>query len=126
MEDKKKFLYAAFSFILSLFIGSVLWVWHPNNSSVFIFKKALFWAWIALFMPASSFLYSWFLLRKSKSKIGYTFFHSLVIFLSYTIMQQVFKINAELNILIIFAWCELWALLCLIGKHTKKQIDEKE
>lgn len=124
MEDKKKFLYAAFSFILSLFIGSVLWVWHPNNSSVFIFKKALFWAWITLFMPASSFLYSWFLLRKYKSKIGYTFFHSLVIFLSYTIMQQVFMINAELNILIIFAWCEVWALLGLIGKRTKKQIDE--
>ncbi len=116
-EKSKKLLYVAFSFILSLFIGLVLWIWRPNNSSVFIIKRSLYWAWLILLIPVSSFLYSKIALKKSKNRIGYTFLNSLAVFIAYALIEN--KVN--INSLIIFAWCEIWGLIGLIKKRDKNK-----
>ena len=75
----------------------------------------LFTVWTVAYLPTVSFFYAKKYLPGGKRCVPFTLFHSSLLALSFFI----FYITREgaLTALLLFAWCELWALIGLIRKQ---------
>ena len=75
----------------------------------------IFTAWTLAYLPAVSFVYARKIRNGGKRSIPYTLAHSFLLALSFA----VFYLTREgmVTALILFAWCEIWALLGLIRRQ---------
>jgi hypothetical protein len=75
----------------------------------------LFVLWTVAYLPAVSFFYARKLRYGGKHSVPYTLAHSFLLALSFLIFFQTREGMA--TALVLFAWCELWALFGLIRKQ---------
>ena len=100
-----KFIYPLFSFLLSAGIQFLF----MENTAVFV-------VWIFLYLPLTSFFYSKKFLKGGKSSIPYTLIHSFSLSFSY-LMFYYSEEGSYGAAVLLFLWCEVWALLGLIRKE---------
>ena len=123
----KKILYPIITILLSFIINIIKLLVFNHNSELGP-QIVMSLLWIMCFLPISSFVYSKVILSNSKEKIIFPLMHSVLIALPQLLFIKpayFFSFEAVLLILKYFVWCELWALLGLIGKRTDKQIEEQ-
>lgn len=100
-----KFIYPLVSFLLSVGIQLIF----MENAAVFI-------VWIFIYLPLTSFFYSKRFLKGGKSSIPYTLIHSFSLSFSYLMLY--FSEEGSYGVaVLLFLWCEVWALLGLIRKE---------
>ena len=103
-----KFIYPLFSFLLSV-VFQLLFLF--SNESAFIFA-----VWVMIDLPCLSFLYAKKFLKDGKRSIPYTLIHSFLSAFSYLLFCP--SEREALGVaLLLFLWCEVWALLGLIRKQ---------
>ena len=106
-------LFPFISFILSLAIQgcSAMITFAPVAELIFVL-------WTVIYLPSVSFLYARKIRNGGKRSIPYTLVHSFLLALSF----GVFYLTREgmATALILFAWCELWALIGLIRRQKQK------
>ena len=75
----------------------------------------LFTFWMAVYLPAVSFFYAKKYLPGGKRSVPFTLAHSFLLVLTFFI----FYVTREgaMSALLLFVWCELWALIGLIRKQ---------
>lgn len=103
-----KYIYPLVSFLVS--IGFQL---------IFInleYHVTIFVLWIIVYLPFTSFFYSKKFLKEGKRSIPYTLIHSFSLSFSY-LMFYFLETEAYGMALLLFLWCEVWALLGLIRKQ---------
>lgn len=100
-----KFIYPLISFLISVGMQSVL-PCLEDSTVLFIF-------WVILYLPFTSFFYSKKFLKEGKRSIPYTLIHSFSLSFSYLM----FETDSRGVALLLFLWCEVWALLGLIRKQ---------
>ena len=121
MKKYIKLFYIILSFTVSVIMELVIYL--PQKMDYLLLVGLFLFSWLLLFIPVSSFVYSKKILINSNKNIPNTLLYSFVISLSYLVLF--FKEGESyLYALGIFAWCELWALLGLIGKRTDKRSEE--
>lgn len=123
----KKILYPIVTIVLSFIIHVIKLIVFNHNSELGP-QIVMSLLWIICFLPVSSFVYSKVILRNSKERIVFPLLHSVLIVLPQLLFIKpayIFSFEAVLLILKYFAWCEVWALLGLIGKRADKQIEEQ-
>ena len=103
-----KFIYPLVSFILSVGVQTIA-LCSEYDAVLFVF-------WAIVYLPFSSFFYSKKFLRGGKRSIPYTLIHSFALSFSYVIFyfseEDIYG-----AVLLLFLWCEVWALLGLIRKQ---------
>lgn len=69
-------------------------------------------------IPVLMTVYSKMILRSASHKVLYTLYHSLMITIAYLLFYWM-ELETYLFALVLFIWCEFWALLGLIQKPVK-------
>ena len=97
------------SFSVSLILQFV------SGASGGVFADLLFTVWTVAYLPTASFFYAKKYLPGGKRCVPFTLLHSSLLTLSFF----VFYMTREglLTALILFVWCEMWALIGLIRKQ---------
>lgn len=103
-----KFAYPVFSFLLSV-VFQMLFLFAEDGTAFFI-------VWAIIYLPLTSFFYSKKYLKDGKRSIPYTLIHSFSLAFSYLMFYDP-NIETYCFALILFVWCEVWALLGLIRKE---------
>lgn len=103
-----KFIYPLFSFLLSV-VFQLLFLFLDESALIFVI-------WVMIDLPCSSFLYSKKFLKDGKRSIPYTLVHSFLLTFSYLLFCSP-GIESFGTALVLFLWCEVWALLGLIRKQ---------
>ena len=103
-----KYIYPLFSFLLSVGIQMIA-LCSEYDTQIFLF-------WGIVYLPVSSFFYSKKFLKDGKRSIPYTLIHSFSLSFSY-LMFYFWESDAYGMTLLLFLWCEVWALIGLIRKQ---------
>ena len=107
-----------FLFPLTAFAGSLVLQCGSAAVSYAPISDLLFVLWTLAYLPTVSFLYARRIRFGGRKSIPYTlahsFLHALAFFLFY------FSRQGAITALVLFAWCELWALIGLIRKQKMR------
>ena len=98
------------SFALSLVFQIGFSLTHPSSASDLIFL-----VWTAAYLPAVSFFYAKKFLIGGLRELSLTLLHSFLLALSFLLFSL--TRDGLFAALILFVWCELWALLGLLRKQ---------
>ena len=82
--------------------------------------KLIFLFWFAAYLPAVSFFYARKFLPGGLMQLSRTLVHSFLLALSFFLFH--FSREGLLTALVIFVWCELWALLGLLRKQKSGKV----
>ena len=103
-----KFAYPLFSFLISL-VFQLIFVYSEYHVPIFVL-------WMILYLPFTSFFYSKKFLKEGRRSMPYTLIHSFSLTFSY-LMFYFTETEAYGMAVLLFLWCEVWALLGLIRKQ---------
>lgn len=119
---KENFFFPMISFIVSL-CAVFLIVSLPGELGAVLIAINIIIIWCCLLIPIS-FLYSSKTLKSSEKRVFYTLLNSFVACLPCIILARIMIPSrlwlqyALIYMLVIFAWCEIWGLIGLIGKRS--------
>lgn len=103
-----KYIYPLVSFFVSI-VFQLIFVHLEYYAAVFVL-------WVIVYLPLTSFFYSKKFLKEGRRSIPYTLIHSFSLSFSYLMFYLSDKESYGMALLL-FLWCEVWALLGLIRKQ---------